>query len=128
MNNDNSYCKSILSHKKFGKLNKHQYRSKTDLSSNQTNHWPLPDQKCFLQNVKKIKKFGSISGFTCDNCKEEKCCWSTSGRCPCMLDVEHNGTQFCAGCEDALTNTGTVRRNIMELIHILDYENQKLSA
>ena len=63
-----------------------------------------------LQNAKKIKREGSISGFTCDNCPKGSCCWSTVGPCPCEPDVIDTDSQYCAGCEKAETTSAVVNQ------------------
>ncbi len=46
-------------------------------------------QICCNQNKKKVVKEGAISGFICDNCNKTcASCWSTSGACPCLQEVE----------------------------------------
>jgi hypothetical protein len=55
-------------------------------------------QICCNQEKKKISKVGAISGFVCDNCKQNcTSCWSTSGACPCNQDVERFDPNFVAG-------------------------------
>ena len=62
----------------------------------------------FFQNAKKKQAHGSISGFTCNQCKRGSCCWSTAGKCPCNFDVVGNNTKFCFGCKESQSTTSAV--------------------